>query len=114
MYVQRRDSIVIKTVSRHEEDEEIFVPNVNRGFQAFSGTGHRLDGKNQITADATPPSHTSAAVRERGVPNYDYKPGSLTFFRNTRSCTAQVEDPVPFKPFEGVGHQLKPKAGAKP
>ncbi|KAF6770383.1 Ubiquitin fusion-degradation 1 [Paragonimus kellicotti] len=67
-----------------------------------------------MTTDATPSSHTGAAVRERGIPNYDYKPGSLTFFRNARSCTAQVEDPVPFKPFEGVGHQLKPKAGAKP
>ncbi|KAF5399009.1 Ubiquitin recognition factor in ER-associated degradation protein 1 [Paragonimus heterotremus] len=103
-----------KQPKQHGEDEEIFIPNISRGFQAFSGTGHRLDGKNQMTTDATPSSHTGTAVRERGIPNYDYKPGSLTFFRNARSCTAQVEDPVPFKPFEGVGHQLKPKAGAKP
>lgn len=99
-----------KQTSKSEESDHIVIPNVVQGFQAFSGAGYRLDGKGKTTAspgrastDATLPKH------ERGVPNYAYQPGSLTFFRNTKACSQQVQEPVSFKPFAGVGHQLKPK-----
>lgn len=92
------------------EEDHIEIPSVVQGFQAFSGTGYRLDGKNkQDKTDETDNSQSLGQLkeRERGVPNYNYQPGSLTFFRCLKQIPAEkIEEPV-FKPFSGTGHQLK-------
>ncbi|CAL8082032.1 unnamed protein product [Calicophoron daubneyi] len=99
---------------KSEDEEHIVIPEVNQGFQAFSGAGHRLDGKGKPPASASGSGSESMSVkRERGVPNYFYKPGSLTFFRNCRFSVPQEQEAEPFKPFGGVGYQLKPKARTK-
>uniref|UniRef100_A0A094ZM42 Ubiquitin fusion degradation protein 1-like protein n=1 Tax=Schistosoma haematobium TaxID=6185 RepID=A0A094ZM42_SCHHA len=94
----------------HKIEDHIEIPSVVQGFQAFSGTGYRLDGKNkQDKTDETDNGQSLGQLkeRERGVPNYNYRPGSLTFFRNLKQITAEkIEEPV-FKPFSGTGHQLK-------
>ncbi|CAH8474825.1 unnamed protein product [Schistosoma rodhaini] len=94
----------------HQLGEDIKIPSVVQGFQAFSGTGYRLDGKNK--QDKTDEADNGQSLgqlkeRERGVPNYNYQPGSLTFFRNVKQIPVEkTEEPV-FKPFSGTGHQLK-------
>nr|CAH8829606.1 unnamed protein product [Trichobilharzia regenti] len=92
------------------EEDPIEIPSIAQGFQAFSGAGYRLDGKNK--ADKTnelgsSQSSGQSKQRERGVPNYNYQPGSLTFFRNLKNLSAQKTEESVFKPFGGTGHQLK-------
>ncbi|CAH8465659.1 unnamed protein product [Schistosoma intercalatum] len=77
----------------HKIEDHIEIPSVVQGFQAFSGTGYRLDGKNkQDRTDETDNGQSLGQLkeRERGVPNYNYRPGSLTFFRNLKQITAEV------------------------
>lgn len=53
---------------------------------AFQGTrGFRLDGKSTDTIDDTTPQLESCKPKEvqRGLPDYDFKPGYIKFFRNT-------------------------------
>ncbi|CAH8463826.1 unnamed protein product [Schistosoma mattheei] len=76
----------------HKIEDHIEIPSVVQGFQAFSGTGYRLDGKNK--QDKTEETDNGQSLgqlkeRERGVPNYNYRPGSLTFFRNLKQITAE-------------------------
>ncbi|CAH8544636.1 unnamed protein product [Dicrocoelium dendriticum] len=96
-----------------QDDDHVVIPEGVVGFQAFSGTGHRLDGKQKPPEPSRSSSEISSGRRERGIPNYSYQPGSLTFFRNTKVCATQLEQPTAFKPFEGIGHQLKTKTKPK-
>ncbi|CAH8440287.1 unnamed protein product [Schistosoma turkestanicum] len=92
------------------EEDHIEIPSFAQGFQAFSGTGYRLDGKNKQdktnkTGDDKPLGQSKQ--RERGVPNYNYQPGSLTFFRNSKQSSSEKTEEPTFEPFSGTGHQLK-------
>lgn len=55
------------------------------GFVAFKGQGNRLNGKKKKKEDsaAAEPS-TSKPVYVRGIPDYDYKIGTLRFLRNVK------------------------------
>ncbi|THD28291.1 Ubiquitin fusion degradation protein 1 [Fasciola hepatica] len=100
-----------KSHRKHEEDDNVVIPGTVHKFQAFCGTGHRLDGKGKppISPGGSGSSESTSLLRERGIPNYAYEPGSLTFLRNSRSCANEEPEAVPFKPFGGTGHQLKAK-----
>ncbi|KAF4516954.1 hypothetical protein B566_EDAN005555 [Ephemera danica] len=74
-------------VPRQEEgmnvDPPSFVPELS-GFQAFAGSGNRLDGKKRKeeagSSEATgSEAGTSRQARtyQRGIPDYDYQPGLL-------------------------------------
>ncbi|CAH8478205.1 unnamed protein product [Heterobilharzia americana] len=96
------------------EEDPIEIPSTVQGFQAFSGAGHRLDGKSKLDKTNESGSDQSPGQlkpRERGVPNYNYQPGSITFFRNMKQLAAleKTDEPV-FKPFGGAGQQLKSDA----
>ncbi|PAA49896.1 hypothetical protein BOX15_Mlig029594g2 [Macrostomum lignano] len=112
---------------------------------AFPGAGQRLDGKlksqqpHVFSADgATAASSSSAAAvnggltsvdsssslnsysaKERGVPNYDYRPGELHFIRKFNrgngNDNAAVDggDAGSFKAFDGAGMRLKTARTAK-
>lgn len=89
------------------KDEEPFVPENLQGFQVFSGSGTRLDGKassSMSTRNSKTPADPS--TRQRGVPNYAYEPGTLTFFRTSSKANAEEQDDS-FKPFEGEGFKLR-------
>ncbi|CAC5422376.1 UFD1 [Mytilus coruscus] len=64
----------------HDEDLDM---------DAFSGSGNRLDGK-KIGLDAAPEVKKSVP-HKRGIPNYKYKKGTITFIRTRRNITDNNE-----------------------
>uniref|UniRef100_A0A6I8RHQ1 Ubiquitin recognition factor in ER-associated degradation protein 1 n=1 Tax=Xenopus tropicalis TaxID=8364 RepID=A0A6I8RHQ1_XENTR len=84
------------------------------GFRAFSGSGNRLDGKKK-GIDPSPFPLKPEDIR-RGIPNYDFKIGTITFIRNSRPQAKKVEDDdavSQFIAFSGEGQSLR-KKGRKP
>ncbi|KAL1130020.1 hypothetical protein AAG570_012963 [Ranatra chinensis] len=75
-----------------------------KGFVAFRGEGYRLDGKQKKNSseDAIKPAY------EKGIPDYDWKIGTLNFMRNIRQPPkeVQVEEKIEFVPFSGKGNVL--------
>ena len=57
-------------------------------FHAFQGRGNRLDGEKKNT-EANPKLLDPSKVIERGIPNYDYKPGKINFIRSKTSTGAE-------------------------
>lgn len=84
-------------------------------FMAFTGEGRRLDGKTKNTNYKPVP--LEPVVYKRGIPNYDYKKGTITFIRKPRpvetNATEEKEEEN-FKPFTGQGQVLKKKRTRKP
>lgn len=63
-------------------DPEDMMPDPT-GFVAFKGQGNRLDGKKRKDS-ALPENQTTKPVYVRGIPDYDYKIGTLRFLRNVK------------------------------
>lgn len=85
-------------------------------FRAFSGQGNRLDGKCKTTVDA-PRVHQPHEIK-RGIPNYDYQKGKITFIRTSRQPAADGEkedkNSAAFTAFSGEGHSLRKKQLSRP
>ncbi|PWA19660.1 hypothetical protein CCH79_00007024 [Gambusia affinis] len=83
--------------------------------QAFTGSGNRLDGKTKGIEPS--PAPLTANDIKRGIPNYDFKVGRITFIRNSRPQPRRnVEDDDAmnrFIAFSGQGQSLR-KKGRKP
>uniref|UniRef100_A0A3B3DQV4 Ubiquitin recognition factor in ER-associated degradation protein 1 n=1 Tax=Oryzias melastigma TaxID=30732 RepID=A0A3B3DQV4_ORYME len=79
---------------------------------AFTGSGNRLDGKTKgIEPNPVP---LAASDIKRGIPNYDFKVGKITFIRNSRPQPRKVDDALnKFIAFSGQGQSLR-KKGRKP
>ncbi|KAK2121654.1 hypothetical protein P7K49_003040 [Saguinus oedipus] len=60
------------------------------GFRAFSGSGNRLDGKKKGVEPS--PSPIKPGDIKRGIPNYEFKLGKITFIRNSRPLVKKVEE----------------------
>uniref|UniRef100_A0A8C9T6C2 Ubiquitin recognition factor in ER-associated degradation protein 1 n=1 Tax=Scleropages formosus TaxID=113540 RepID=A0A8C9T6C2_SCLFO len=81
---------------------------------AFTGSGNRLDGKKKGIEPSPAPIDPSDI--KRGIPNYDYKVGKITFIRNSRPQPKKVDDEDAmnrFIAFSGEGQSLR-KKGRKP
>uniref|UniRef100_A0A3P9P586 Ubiquitin recognition factor in ER associated degradation 1 n=1 Tax=Poecilia reticulata TaxID=8081 RepID=A0A3P9P586_POERE len=82
---------------------------------AFTGSGNRLDGKTKGIEPS--PAPLTASDIKRGIPNYDFKVGRITFIRNSRPQPRRnVEDDDAmnrFIAFSGQGQSLR-KKGRKP
>ncbi|XP_029475408.1 ubiquitin recognition factor in ER-associated degradation protein 1 isoform X2 [Rhinatrema bivittatum] len=81
---------------------------------AFSGSGNRLDGKKKGVEPS--PSPIKPGDIPRGIPNYEFKIGKLTFIRNSRPQIKRIdEDEIGsrFIAFSGEGQSLR-KKGRKP
>ncbi|VDO06382.1 unnamed protein product [Rodentolepis nana] len=91
-------------VPASDDTNESLIPDHAKGVRVFGGTGIRLDGR-VVESASTAASKASYVISERGKPNYDYKPGNLTFLRVTKKHEA--EDASTFKPFVGKGIKLK-------
>ncbi|XP_039580238.1 ubiquitin recognition factor in ER-associated degradation protein 1 isoform X1 [Passer montanus] len=95
-----------------EADHSGYVSDV--GFRAFSGSGNRLDGKKKGVEPS--PSPIKPGDIRRGIPNYDFKIGRITFIRNSRPLVKKVEEDESgsrFIAFSGEGQSLR-KKGRKP
>ncbi|XP_044763146.1 ubiquitin recognition factor in ER-associated degradation protein 1 isoform X1 [Coccinella septempunctata] len=98
---------------RKKEDEEMAVDPADlmpepSGFVPFGGTGNRLDGK--VRKDSTSSDMPAPkATYVRGIPDYDYQIGTITFMRKSTKTnnTKDKEEKDDFKPFSGSGNVLK-------
>lgn len=84
------------------------------GFIAFKGEGNRLDGKKKKTTSISEEPPASKPVPyQRGIPDYNYKIGTLKFLRNSKpapSKDSNAEDGNDeFKAFGGAGNSLRSK-----
>ncbi|XP_072736722.1 ubiquitin recognition factor in ER-associated degradation protein 1 isoform X4 [Ciconia boyciana] len=104
--------------AQHEETTDVeadhsgYVSDI--GFRAFSGSGNRLDGKKKGVEPS--PSPIKPGDIRRGIPNYDFKIGRITFIRNSRPLVKKVEEDESgsrFIAFSGEGQSLR-KKGRKP
>ncbi|KAM6111834.1 ubiquitin recognition factor in ER-associated degradation protein 1 [Pterocles gutturalis] len=104
--------------AQHEETTDVeadhsgYVSDV--GFRAFSGSGNRLDGKKKGVEPS--PSPIKPGDIRRGIPNYDFKIGRITFIRNSRPLIKKADEDESgsrFIAFSGEGQSLR-KKGRKP
>ncbi|XP_069789787.1 ubiquitin recognition factor in ER-associated degradation protein 1 isoform X1 [Narcine bancroftii] len=96
-----------------EADHAAFVP-IDLGFRPFTGAGNRLDGKKK-GVDPSPAQINPEDIK-RGIPNYEFKIGKITFIRNSRPQPKQMEEDsgtTRFIAFSGEGQSLR-KKGRKP
>lgn len=97
------------------KDEEMAIDPTEmmqetRGFVAFKCEGNRLDGKKKKRDDSlTSDASASKIVYQRGIPDYDYKIGTIQFFRYSRPKTAEEskENDEDFRAFSGQGFSLR-------
>ena len=99
---------VAKAVEPMEEEDD--VPLETMDFFSFKGTGNRLDGKKK-NLTLTSEELQSKLVRQKGIPDYDYQPLTIKFFRKTCKMQAnEKEESCDFQTFQGEGSSLrKPK-----
>ena len=104
------------------EKEELIVgtPDVKKaleeymkehaGFSAFEGTGNRLDGKKKNTRRKA--KEIDVATLKRGIPNYKWTFGTLTYIRNSQpksSLDSESSSSSSFQVFSGKGQALRTK-----
>lgn len=77
------------------------------GFVPFNGQGNRLDGK-KCKDSAQSETLPNKPVYVRGIPDYDYKIGTLTFLRNIKPTNnKEIKEQDEFKAFAGEGFSLR-------
>ncbi|XP_071443201.1 ubiquitin recognition factor in ER-associated degradation protein 1-like [Hetaerina americana] len=88
-------------------DPEELMPQP-AGFVAFRGEGNRLDGKKK-KASMDKESVSPKVLYKRGIPDYDYKFGTLHFLRRSRPppCKENPNAQDDFKAFSGEGQSLR-------
>ncbi|CAG5124694.1 unnamed protein product [Candidula unifasciata] len=87
-----------------EPDDELI-------FRPFAGEGNRLDGKRR-SAESSSSAVINTEPARRGIPNYNFKRGTITFIRNVRPVTngnTEEEEAKHFEAFSGQGQTLKSK-----
>ncbi|KTG47969.1 hypothetical protein cypCar_00000133 [Cyprinus carpio] len=97
-----------------EEETDPSNYDMDIGFRAFTGSGNRLDGKKKGIEPSPAPLDPSDI--KRGIPNYDFKIGRITFIRNSRQQSRKTETDdtaINFIAFSGEGQSLR-KKGRKP
>ncbi|XP_015189278.1 PREDICTED: ubiquitin fusion degradation protein 1 homolog isoform X1 [Polistes dominula] len=77
------------------------------GFVPFKGQGNRLDGKKRKDSSQLD-TLTNKVAYVRGIPDYDYKIGTLRFLRNMKPINSkEVKEQDEFKAFTGEGFSLR-------
>ncbi|XP_018973387.2 ubiquitin recognition factor in ER-associated degradation protein 1 [Cyprinus carpio] len=93
-----------------EEETDPSNYDMDIGFRAFTGSGNRLDGKKKGIEPSPAPLDPSDI--KRGIPNYDFKIGRITFIRNSRQQSRKTETDDTannFIAFSGEGQSLRKK-----
>ncbi|XP_056638383.1 ubiquitin fusion degradation protein 1 homolog isoform X1 [Diorhabda carinulata] len=97
-----------KEKKEHEEmsvDPADLMPEPS-GFVAFRGAGNRLDGKKR--KDTAGSENISKPTYVKGIPDYDYKIGTLKFIRRTvKPKSNDAPEDTEFKAFSGTGFSLR-------
>lgn len=87
------------------EEEPMDIPE---SFMAFAGQGNRLDGKKKGT-DPAPATSNGQTPTRRGIPNYNFKRGTISFIRTVKPAAQDTEEEDMFEAFSGQGQSLKKK-----
>lgn len=84
------------------------------GFVAFHGAGNRLDGKKKKDGGTSEPTIPKVPY-QRGIPDYNYKRGTLHFLRNSRPPQNKEKQGTQddFQAFSGEGQSLRSNKGRK-
>ncbi|KAF7666189.1 hypothetical protein LDENG_00117230 [Lucifuga dentata] len=94
-----------------EEADTSSYADMDMGFRAFTGSGNRLDGKKKGIEPN--PAPIAPSDIKRGIPNYDFKVGKITFIRNSRPQPKKILDDDDamnrFIAFSGEGQSLRKK-----
>nr|QBH74169.1 ubiquitin fusion degradaton protein [Franklinothrips vespiformis] len=95
-------------------DEAMVIPELVPepvGFVAFKGEGNRLDGKKKKTLSTSEETVVPKVVHYRGIPDYDYKKGTLKFMNNSKPVPSKEskDNGDEFKAFCGEGNSLRRK-----
>ncbi|XP_026472540.1 ubiquitin fusion degradation protein 1 homolog isoform X2 [Ctenocephalides felis] len=97
-----------RSVPANEPNEELdpaeLMPE-SSGFVAFKGEGNRLDGKKRKDSGMSETIVKQTYVR--GIPDYDYKIGTLRFMRNSKPKAKESNVDDPFEAFSGEGFSLR-------
>lgn len=97
---------------KQKTDEEMAVDPADMmpepsGFVAFKGAGNRLDGKKRKDSTSTD-TPVFKPTYVRGIPDYDYQIGNLSFMRNVKQEVKVEEDEDDdFQAFSGAGFSLR-------
>ncbi|XP_034945319.1 ubiquitin recognition factor in ER-associated degradation protein 1 [Chelonus insularis] len=92
---------------QEEEIDPVDMMPATAGFIAFTGQGNRLDGKKRKDS-GTSENQPVKPVYVRGIPDYDYKIGTLRFMRNLKPINNKEEKNTDeFKAFTGEGFSLR-------
>jgi ubiquitin fusion degradation protein 1 len=110
--------------SQRKDDEEEMAVDISEyidasKFRPFGGRGNRLDGKEKLTQGAA--NVSQAHTVQRGIPNYDYKKGKITFIRASRQVNGSAiqkkendnKENGDFSAFSGEGYSLRKKPTKK-
>lgn len=100
-----------KRPTQEYENMEVDVSQyVDKKFQVFGGQGVRLDGKVKPNQNSDAPQIQKQEIK-RGIPNYGYKKGKLTFIRQSKNNTEKSDEKEDssFKVFSGEGQCLRSK-----
>lgn len=76
-------------------------------FSAFTGLGNRLDGKKKNCENSSSPATATEYVK--GIPNYNYQIGTITFNRYARADkkSDNNDDGPTFEAFSGSGQTIR-------
>uniref|UniRef100_A0A3Q3KKG3 Ubiquitin recognition factor in ER-associated degradation protein 1 n=1 Tax=Monopterus albus TaxID=43700 RepID=A0A3Q3KKG3_MONAL len=100
---------------RAQHQEEPASEYMSETNKAFTGSGNRLDGKTKGIEPS--PAPLAPSDIKRGIPNYEFKVGRITFIRNSRPQAKKTTDDDDamnrFIAFSGQGQSLR-KKGRKP
>lgn len=100
------ESMVVGTPNMKEDIEEYLKSNMS--FSAFSGAGNRLDGKKKNTKQKKMELDLKSVPR--GVPNYKWQFGKVSFIRNNEPLNPNEESAASgFEAFSGEGQVLRKK-----
>ncbi|XP_067934310.1 ubiquitin recognition factor in ER-associated degradation protein 1-like [Watersipora subatra] len=111
-----KEPVYKKAEEKMEEDEVDYssVKLPQASFQVFGCEGNRLDGRQKKDSPVTT-TGSHSLQHQRGIPNYDYQKGKITFIRNggVKREEDKIEEKA-FSPFQGEGKNLKSRNAIKP
>ncbi|CAG2164479.1 unnamed protein product [Oppiella nova] len=87
--------------------DELDIGSMGKSFVPFSGVGHRLDEKPMIS-DISDINDGQKVVPTRGIPDYEYQMGTITFNRNPKPIQSTKPQVITgFVAFQGEGKTIK-------
>lgn len=92
---------------RNKIEEHLIKEAKDAGFNAFTGSAARLDGKKKGTKAKNNKVQADFGKYKRGIPNFEFKVGSLNFIRSNKPTDSSQSKK--FEEFGGKAGKLRSK-----